>query len=136
MSPTEVILIVDDDLLVARALETVIRHTMEVDAQPMDLRLASTPESALHELEELAPDAHPVVISDFNLGSPSYDGMKLLQEVARRWPCARRVLMSGYPLRSFGGHLEDLDGFLGKPWEIEEIGAMMHGFLGPAPLAA
>lgn len=77
------VLVVDDELLVGRALSRSL-------AQVADVTHAVDAAEALRLL-----DAHvfDVVVADFSM--PMRDGLSLLHEVAERWPHVRRVLHSG-----------------------------------------
>lgn len=77
------VLVVDDELLVGRALSRTL-------AAVADVTHAVDAAEALRLLE--ARD-FAVVVSDFSM--PARDGLSLLEEVARRWPHVRRVLHSG-----------------------------------------
>lgn len=77
------VLVVDDELLVGRALTRSL-------ASVADVTHAVDAAEALRLL-----DAHDydVVVADFAM--PQRDGLSLLEEVSRRWPRVRRALHSG-----------------------------------------
>lgn len=76
------VLVVDDEVLVGRALSRVLSLVADVTH-------AIDAEEALRRLER---EPFDVVIADYLM--PGRDGVSLLAEVARRWPRARRVLHS------------------------------------------
>jgi DNA-binding NarL/FixJ family response regulator len=76
------ILVLDDDELVARAMQRFLRTAH-------DVRLAQTPEQALHELTRQEPD---VLICDFKLATKT--SAEFLRTVCVRYPRVRRVLHS------------------------------------------
>jgi CheY-like chemotaxis protein len=84
------VLVVDDQKLVLQALVRVLQDDVDVVA-------ASGANEAYARLQEQRFDA---VLVDLDLGGPP-DGMRLLEEVHRRWPETIRVLHTGHvPERS------------------------------------
>lgn len=77
------VLLVEDELLVARGLTRLLHKAME-------LVIAATPSEAIKLLEAREFDA---VLCDFNL--PERDGLSLCEEIRARWPRLKRVLHSG-----------------------------------------
>lgn len=77
------VLVVDDELLVARGLSRLLHRAME-------LTLAGSPSEAIRLLEQREFDA---VLCDYNL--PERDGLQLCEEIRARWPKVKRVLHSG-----------------------------------------
>lgn len=77
------VVVVDDEPAVARSLGRLLM------TRGFEVRTCEGAASAL-KLLELSPA--DVVVSDFNM--PEMDGLMLLAEVRRRWPAARRVLVS------------------------------------------
>ncbi|MFT3711287.1 MAG: response regulator [Archangium sp.] len=76
------VLLVDDEVLVARALIRMLSKVAE-------LTVAQNASEAIRLLETREFDT---VLSDFSM--PDRDGLSLLDEVARRWPQVKRVLHS------------------------------------------
>ncbi|MEW5741962.1 MAG: response regulator [Myxococcota bacterium] len=74
------VLVVDDEVLVGRALSRVLSSVADV-THAID---------ADEALRRLALEPFDVVIADYTM--PGRDGVSLLAEVARRWPHVRRVL--------------------------------------------
>ncbi len=84
------VLVVDDQKLVLQALVRVLQDDVDVVA-------AQSANEAYARLQEQHFDA---VLVDLDLGGPP-DGMRLLEEVHRRWPETIRVLHTGHlPERS------------------------------------
>ncbi|MCB9654677.1 MAG: response regulator [Deltaproteobacteria bacterium] len=77
------VLIVDDELLLRRLFERILRAPTEPLSAP-------DAETGLLLLEQQPFD---VVISDCAM--TGMDGVTFLGEVARRWPATRRILLSG-----------------------------------------
>ncbi|MEW6430197.1 MAG: response regulator [Myxococcota bacterium] len=76
-------LVVDDEPVVSRSLGRLLT------SHGFDVRTCESGSLALTLLEEADAD---VVVTDLNM--PGLNGLALLAEVKRRWPSARRVLMS------------------------------------------
>jgi CheY-like chemotaxis protein len=74
------VLLVDDEVLVARALIRMLSKVAE-------LTVASNAAEAIRLMETREFDT---VLSDFSM--PDRDGLSLLEEVSRRWPQVKRVL--------------------------------------------
>lgn len=77
------VLVVDDELLVGRALTRSLTAVADV-THAVD---------AAEALRLLEAHDYDVVVADFAM--PHRDGLSLLEEVSRRWPRVRRVLHSG-----------------------------------------
>ncbi len=82
-----VVLVVDDDAAVRRALERILRKDPRLDVIEAEDGLA-----ALRILEARPVD---ILISDEVM--PEINGVRLLQTVRARWPGTRRVLYTGHP---------------------------------------
>jgi putative two-component system response regulator len=80
------ILIVDDDPLITRSLETFLKFTFEGEFISFN-----SPVEALKSVEEFAPD---IVISDFLM--PNLNGLDFLKEVKVLCPESILVLLTGY----------------------------------------
>lgn len=77
------VVVVDDEPAVAKSLGRLLA------ARGFDVRVCDGGVAALALLERDPPD---VVLSDLNM--PGMNGLELLEEVRRRWPAVRRVLVS------------------------------------------
>jgi DNA-binding NtrC family response regulator len=78
------VLIVDDEPLLLRALERILRRS------PVAVETAASAEEAL---EVLASREFALVISD--LGLPGLNGHQLLERVGEAWPRTQRLLLTG-----------------------------------------
>ena len=98
------VLVVDDEALLRRASGLVLApHYTVISAACID--------AALAELEREAPS---VVVSDLDLREDR-DGLWLLQEVERRWPSTRRVLLTGHNIQTDDPRLEAVHRLARKP---------------------
>ncbi len=122
------ILIVDDEIQVAKALGRTLRRA------DFEVELAGSGAEALAKLATFTPDA---VISDFRM--PGMSGGELLAEVKRRLPLALRLILSGHAdLRSILSSINegDICRFLSKPWDDAEIVALLRKLLAERELLA
>lgn len=114
------VLVVDDERPVAAALSRILRRAGH------EVELAASGAEALQRLAGFAPD---LLISDYRM--PQMSGVELLDEVARRLPGCKRVLISGEAeLRSFGGTAPP-HAVLAKPWDNEALLAAVQALLEP-----
>lgn len=128
------VLVVDDDPGVLLFLTRLLNRVLPAGELP-PIETAANPAEARCILERLDPEAGPwVVLSDFNMGTPE-NGIDLLEEIARRQPEARRVLMSGYALSDFGSRIPPGVTYVSKPWSVGELRALMHRLLTGEPPA-
>ncbi|WP_221088304.1 FAD-dependent oxidoreductase [Deinococcus aquaedulcis] len=118
--PTPVLLIVDDDPQVLRAVERDLRARYRQDYRV--LRAASGPE-ALETLGTLAERGVPValILSDHRM--PEMDGVAFLGATLPLFPDARRVLLTAYAdtdaaIRAI--NQAGVDRYLLKPWDPPE----------------
>jgi DNA-binding NtrC family response regulator len=100
------VLLVDDEVEILGALERLFRR------HGHETLTCVGGEAALAALEHFVPD---LVISDFKMGAVT--GTDVLREVGRRYPAARRILLSGYA---------DVDTepgvvFVRKPYDSREL---------------
>lgn len=115
------ILIVDDEVEVARALRRLLRREFNVE-------LAYSGAEALKRLERGPVD---LVLSDFRM--PNMSGAQLMCEVKKRWPATARVILSGYAdIESMLSSVNEGEvcRFLRKPWNDEELIATLRSVLG------
>lgn len=114
------VLIVDDEVEVARALRRLLRRDFNVE-------LAHSGSEALRRLEAGPVD---LVVSDFRM--PSMSGAQLLAEVKKRWPTTVRVILSGFAdIESMLSSVNEGEvcRFLRKPWDDGELLATLHKLL-------
>lgn len=112
------ILIVDDQVLVARALQRQLRQAS------FDVSIAATKEEALASIASQPPH---VVVCDFELGADT--SSRLLETLAREHPSIRRVLFSA-SRPELWRHLVERDlvhATLMKPCSPQELIAAITG---------
>lgn len=115
-----ILLIVDDDPQVLRA---VVRDVRKRYGKDYRILRADAPEAALEALEELQQRGQPValVLSDFRM--PGMSGVELLTRALQLHPSAKRVLLTAYAdtEAAIGAINESrLDYYLLKPWDPPE----------------
>ncbi len=125
METTPSILIVDDEPALGRAAARALRSS------DLAVHVLEDPASALELLAEQHVD---LVLSDYEM--PGINGVRLLDEIRRRYPAVRRVLMSAAPpddleLRLANGDLEE---FVAKPFSVDmalRVGSLLSTRLAP-----
>lgn len=106
------ILIVDDEIEVARSLRRLLRREFNIE-------FAQSGAEALQRLERAPVD---LVLSDFRM--PNMNGAQLMCEIKQRWPTTARVILSGYAdIESMLSSVNEGEvcRFLRKPWNDEEL---------------
>jgi two-component system response regulator VicR len=114
------ILIVDDEVEVAKALRRLLRKEYEIE-------IAASGEEALAKIDAFRPDA---VLSDFRM--PGMNGAELLSAIKARMPLTLRLILSGYAdLDSVLASVNDgeICRFLRKPWDDAELKATLRRLL-------
>jgi ActR/RegA family two-component response regulator len=116
------VLLVDDCVPFLEALARRARSESSIR-----LRTAMSDETARRALARRAPD---VLVCDFTLGDAS--GLVLLDEVARQQQKVRRILLSGWPARTFELALArgTVHAVLSKPLSFADFLAAVHGYDG------
>jgi DNA-binding response OmpR family regulator len=79
------VLVVDDEVEVAKALQRLLRRAQ------FEVAIATDGASALDALDQFSPD---LVISDYRM--PAMNGAELVREILRRRPRTVCLLLSGY----------------------------------------
>ena len=104
-SADPIVLIVDDDMLVARGVARILRGRCH----------ACIAGGALAALEHFAGGPIAAIISDYRM--PGHDGLWLLEEVRLRSSATIRILCSGSPPQDLQHHLTTgrVQHFLPKP---------------------
>ncbi len=107
------ILLLDDDRLIIKALQRVLR------CDDYQLYCAGNVEAAFTLLRE-----HPihVVVSDYHM--PDMDGVEFLAEVARQWPTAVRIMLTGcedHDIAIKAINHNAVHRYLSKPWDDEVL---------------
>lgn len=120
------VMLVDDEPGVLRALERELsmRGAATAGRNPLFSFGAYTrPEAALDAVADSPPD---IVIADYLM--PGMDGIAFLQRVKQRQPDAVRILLSGKATVNVLLDAVNFAGvyhFLGKPWEADELKAVI-----------
>lgn len=112
------VLIVDDEPALRESLSRVLKFALRTEG----LAIESVPsgEAALPMVESAPPLL--AVVSDYNLGNGSMDGLQLLAHVRAARPDARLVLMSGFAIESLArANLTAIDRYLPKPFDVREL---------------
>ena len=115
-----VILIVDDDPSVLRAIERDVKQRYQADYRVMK---AESPAEGLNASRELALHNRPVAMFLVDQRMPGMSGIELLQEVIKLHPASRRVLLTAYAdteVAIAGINSIGLDHYLMKPWDPPE----------------
>ncbi len=110
------VLFVDDDERVLNALRALFRNDYEV----------FTAESGAKGLELAKREAIPIVVSDQRM--PGMTGVEMLRELRKTAPQTVRLLLTGYSdLAALVGSINEGEvfRFIRKPWDNEEIRAML-----------
>ena len=119
LTAMKTILIVDDEVEIAKALRRLLRKEFEVE-------VAHTGADALTRLEQGAVD---LVLTDFRM--PAMNGSELLAEVKRRWPTTVRVMLSGYADLESSVDEGATCRFIRKPWDdrvlLSTLGQLLSG---------
>lgn len=107
-----VVLLVDDEPRILSALERMLRR------EGYRIEKAGSAAEALERLESEPVD---VVVSDHKM--PGTTGISLLATVAKRWPLAGRILLTGWSQEIPATQIEAarLDALLAKPWDDEAL---------------
>lgn len=106
------ILVVDDDTIVLESCRRIL------EPEGHEVVEASSARDALRALESCAQD---LLLVDVKM--PVRDGFSLMDEVLRRWPGTRIVVMSGYPTQETvsDGRDRGAADFIAKPFSPDEL---------------
>lgn len=137
--PPPRLLIIDDEPRLAAVVAEIARDAYP-DPRELVIESVITAEAAVLAVRR-ASNAHEVaivVISDFHLPPSAIDGLQILEEVRRRLPLARRVLMTGRDAEEFGDVLAqaELDAFVAKPFTFTQMRALIARLVEAALLPA
>jgi thioredoxin reductase (NADPH) len=115
-----VILTVDDDLSVLRAIERDLRQHYSADYRVMK---AASAADGFDTARELAARNTPIALFLVDQRMPGVTGIEFLHDVKKLHPHARRVLLTAYAdtdVAIAGINDVDLDHYLMKPWDPPE----------------
>jgi CheY-like chemotaxis protein len=116
------ILVVDDEKLVRHAMVSTLKELGHEVAQ------AASRDEAISLFEQSKFD---VVVTD--LGMPQADGIALAEEVKRKSPKTRVILMSGYSPDRVAERVKEtsaIDACISKPFKFDEIRRIIDDLLG------
>lgn len=123
------LLIVDDEADIRESLDMYIEEAL---AGEVDVACAADSTSAL-ELLTARQEAAPIIVTDYNMGPASLNGIDLLAEIERRWPASRRLLMSGYSLQDLAGaSFSPVHEYFPKPFDPADLVAAVRPSLAAA----
>jgi response regulator RpfG family c-di-GMP phosphodiesterase len=127
----KVILIIDDEFIILESLRIQLERFLPDE---IEVEMAYSGEEAFDLLNDIQKEGWEllVVISDFNLGDAK--GTEVLLKVKEQFPASRRILLSGQAgsdqeIESFIRETQ-LDLYLSKPWDIEELKQKIALFTG------
>lgn len=121
---THNILIVDDDHEELKALFSTIQQAEQLKSE---LSSAKDSKGALYLLEKRNFD---LILTDYKM--PDMDGVELLKLVKEKYPKILRMLITGYPdieLTKKAVNNAAVHHFIEKPWDNDELVAVIHGAL-------
>jgi len=118
LTPTDRVLVVDDDELILRALSRIL------ESAGYEPRCYAEPERALAAIES---DAPVVIISDYMM--PEMDGISFLKQARSRLPSAVRILCTA--AEDFRVALQAVNSgevfrIISKPWHQQELLSTVH----------
>ncbi len=108
------VLLLDDEPMVTRALETLIRLESDLEAIPFNI-----PEAALDFMDHERTDA---ILADFVM--PAMNGLEFLSHARELQPSCSRLLLTGYADKASAIRAINEVGlyrYLEKPWSNEEL---------------
>lgn len=131
------VLIVDDEEDIRTSIAALLRRALP--GKRVIVEEAASYEQAMAIADRTPKDSTPLlVLSDFNLKAKK-TGLDVLDDVGRKFPAAKRVLMTAYLLSDFGVDASrvKLDAFLRKPVSppafSDLLAQVVAGSLGEAP---
>lgn len=125
------ILIIDDEFIILESLRIQLERFLP---DSIEVETAYSGEEAYEILQDIASEGWELllVISDFNLGDAK--GTDILLRIKDDFPLARRILLSGQAGsdQEIETYIRDtnLDLFLSKPWDIEELKFRIASYTG------
>lgn len=117
------VLFVDDELSILNTLKRLLRK------EPYAVLTAGSGQQGLAILEQQT--VH-IVISDMRM--PNMNGVEFLQKVKQKYPCTKRIIMSGYADIEAVVDAVNKGGicrFIAKPWDNNEIKLVIDDLISP-----
>jgi DNA-binding LytR/AlgR family response regulator len=118
MSERIVILIVDDELHIIRAMQRTLRNL------GYEILASTNPKDAMNILENAKPD---IIICDYNM--PDMNGIDVLKYAKKVLPDSFRVLMTGYTdvnIAIAAINEGSIFYYITKPWKNDELTTMLQ----------
>ncbi|MDY0017950.1 MAG: response regulator [Candidatus Delongbacteria bacterium] len=121
MADTKKILVVDD--------EAIMRDLLTDFFEMMDYGVMSAKDGsvAMEIISESQPGEYSLVITDINM--PKMGGIELFKSVKSKYPDMPIILMTGYGIEKVRQDVEKADGFLAKPFELDDLNRLVSKIL-------
>lgn len=99
-----------------------------LDREGAEVRAAESGSEAIRLTEEFVPD---VLLADWMLRCDMH-GIELGRVLRERWPAMRLIVMTGFPTSELAtaANAGSIDGFIEKPFSLEELGGGIRAALG------
>lgn len=113
MGDTKKILVVDD--------EAIMRDLLTDFFEMMDYGVMSAKDgsAAWEMVSESQPGEYSLIITDINM--PKMGGIELFSHVKSKFPDMPIILMTGYGIEKVRQDVEKAEGFLAKPFELDDL---------------
>ncbi|MFA7123693.1 MAG: response regulator, partial [Candidatus Delongbacteria bacterium] len=82
---------------------------------------------AMEIISESQPGEYSLVITDINM--PKMGGIELFKSVKSKYPDMPIILMTGYGIEKVRQDVEKADGFLAKPFELDDLNRLVSKIL-------
>jgi len=121
MADTKKILVVDD--------EAIMRDLLTDFFEMMDYGVMSAKDGsvAMEIISESQPGEYSLIITDINM--PKMGGIELFRSVKSKYPDMPIILMTGYGIEKVRQDVEKADGFLAKPFELDDLNRLVSKIL-------
>jgi len=121
MADTKKILVVDD--------EAIMRDLLTDFFEMMDYGVMSAKDGsvAMEIITESQPGEYSLIITDINM--PKMGGIELFKIVKSKYPDMPIILMTGYGIEKVRQDVEKADGFLAKPFELDDLNRLVSKIL-------
>ncbi len=121
MADTKKILVVDD--------EAIMRDLLTDFFEMMDYGVMSAKDGsvAMEIITESQPGEYSLIITDINM--PKMGGIELFKSVKSKNPDMPIILMTGYGIEKVRQDVEKADGFLAKPFELDDLNRLVSKIL-------
>jgi len=95
----------------------------------MDYGVMSAKDGAVawEMVSESQPGEYNLIITDINM--PKMGGIELFRKVKEKFPDMPIILMTGYGIEKVKQDVEKADGFLAKPFELDDLNQLVEKIL-------